>query len=66
MGSGSHVLLIAEQGDSRLPNYAALPGDNDAKSAAALRTANDSISRVTPLMIRLTPTNVPIAQLELE
>jgi len=49
-----------------LPNHAALPGDNDAKSTAALRTANDSISRVTPLTIKLTPTNVPIAQLELD
>lgn len=51
---------------AHLPNHAALPGDNDARSAAALRTANDSISRVMPLMIRLTPTNVPIAQLELD
>jgi hypothetical protein len=48
-----------------LPNHAALPGDNDGKSTAALR-ANDIISRLTPLMIRLTPTNVPIAQLELD
>jgi hypothetical protein len=32
----------------------------------ARRTANDSITRVTPLMIMLTPTKVPIAQAELD
>jgi len=26
---------------AHLPNHGVLPGDNDAKSAAALRTAND-------------------------
>ena len=30
------------------------------------RTASDIITRVTPLMIMLTPTSVPIAQAELE
>ena len=35
-------------------------------AAAALRTANDSITRATPLMIMLTPTKVPIAQTELD
>ncbi len=39
---------------------------NYAIAAVALRTANDSITRVTPLMIMLTPTNVPIAQTELD
>jgi hypothetical protein len=34
--------------------------------AVTLRTANDSITRVTPLMIMLTPTKVPIAQPELD
>ncbi len=34
--------------------------------ATALRTANDSITRVTPLIIMLTPTKVPIAQTELD
>ena len=35
-------------------------------AAATLRTANENITRVTPLIIMLTPTNVPIAQTELE
>jgi hypothetical protein len=30
------------------------------------RTADDIITRATPLMIMLTPTSVPIAQAELE
>jgi hypothetical protein len=34
--------------------------------SATLRTANDSITRVTPLMIMLTPTSVPIAHAELD
>ena len=34
--------------------------------SVALRTANDSITRVTPLTIMLTPTSVPIAQAELD
>jgi hypothetical protein len=33
---------------------------------AIFRTAIDSISRVTPLMIMLIPTKVPIAHTELE
>jgi len=37
-----------------------------ATAAAVLRTANDSITRATPLMIMLTPTKVPIAQTELD
>ena len=40
--------------------------DNYATAAVALRTANDSITRVTPLMIMLTPTKMPIAQAELD
>ena len=35
-------------------------------AAATLRTANDNITRVTPLIIMLTPTSVPIAHIELE
>lgn len=34
--------------------------------AAILRTAKENITRVTPLIIILTPTKVPIAQTELE
>jgi hypothetical protein len=37
-----------------------------AAAAATLRTANENIARVTPLIIMLTPTSVPIAQTELE
>jgi hypothetical protein len=36
-----------------------------ATAVVTLRTANDSITRVTPLMIMLTPTRMPIAQAEL-
>jgi hypothetical protein len=32
----------------------------------AFRTASDSITRVTPLMIMLTPTRTPIAHAELD
>jgi hypothetical protein len=38
----------------------------DAMVSAALRTANETITRVTPLKMRLTPTKVPIAQAELD
>src|SRR6266851_9775365 len=58
---GLNVLQTAQ-----LTNHAALNGDTEANAAVALRTANDSSSRVTPLMIRLTPTRVPIAQAELD
>jgi hypothetical protein len=34
--------------------------------SVAFRTADDSITRVTPLTIMLTPTKVPIAQAELD
>ncbi len=34
-------------------------------AVVALRTASDSITRVMPLMIMLTPTKMPIAQTEL-
>ena len=40
-------------------------GGNYATAVVTLRTANDSITRVTPLMIMLTPTRTPIAQAEL-
>jgi hypothetical protein len=40
--------------------------ENHASAAATLRTANENITRVTPLIIMLTPTSVPIAQTELE
>lgn len=43
-------------------NYAAI----DATVAEALRTANDSMTRVMPLIIKLTPTKVPIAQAALD
>jgi hypothetical protein len=46
--------------------WVALKSDSYATAAAVLRTANDSINRETPLMIILTPTNVPIAQAELD
>jgi hypothetical protein len=38
----------------------------DAIVSVALRTVSDTITRVTPLMIMLTPTSVPIAQIELD
>jgi hypothetical protein len=38
---------------------------NYATAVVTLRTANDSITRVAPLMIMLTPTRTPIAQAEL-
>jgi len=40
-------------------------GENYATAVVTLRTANDIITRVTPLMIMLTPTRIPIAQKEL-
>ncbi len=39
--------------------------ENYTTAVVTLRTANDSITRVTPLMIMLTPTRIPIAQKEL-
>jgi hypothetical protein len=39
---------------------------NYTTAVVSLRTANDSITRVTPLMIMLTPTRMPIAQAELD
>ncbi len=39
---------------------------NYAAAVVTLRSANDSITRVTPLMIMLTPTRTPIAQAELD
>jgi hypothetical protein len=62
--SSSHAKLASRR--KRRPDYAALRGGNDANSVAALRTVNESIIRETPLMIKLTPTRVPIAQAELE
>ena len=43
-----------------------VPNERHAAAAATLRTANENITRVTPLIIMLTPTSVPIAQTELE
>lgn len=37
-------------------------GEGHAAAAACLGTPNENITRVTPLIIMLTPTNVPIAQ----
>lgn len=37
-------------------------GEGHAAAAASLRTANENVTRVTPLIIMLTPTNVPIVQ----
>ena len=51
-------LLVPSKLDARPENYAA--------AVVTLRTANDSITRVTPLMIMLTPTRTPIAQAELD
>ena len=42
------------------------PKRNYATAVAIRRTANDSITRVTPLMSRLMPTSVPITQAELD
>ena len=42
------------------------PSSGYAIAVTALRTANDSITRVAPLRIMLTPTKVPIAQAELD
>ena len=46
-----------------MDSYAAFGND---VGALIRRTAIDIISRVTPLMIMLTPTSVPIAQAELD
>ena len=43
-----------------------LNSDDYAAAAAVLRTAIDNITRETPLINILTPTNVPIAQAELD
>ena len=63
-----YTFLIADmaQVDRLSPPHAALGGENDASLATAFRTANANINRVTPLMIMLMPTNVPIAHLELD
>jgi len=52
--------------NTRTPNNGALNNGNYAAAVVTLRTANDSITRVTPLMIMLTPTRTPIAQAELD
>lgn len=51
-----------------IPNSPCSPSDQTtyAAAAVALRTASESITRVTPLIIMLTPTKVPIAQTELD
>ena len=41
-------------------------GEVQAAAAESLRAANENITRVMPLIIILTPTNVPIAHIELE
>jgi hypothetical protein len=46
--------------------YAANDVGADDADDVALRTANETITRVTPLKMRLTPTKVPIAQAELD
>jgi hypothetical protein len=46
-------------------DYAAFAGGNSMADVAR-RTANDSMTRLNPLMIRLAPTKVPIAHAELE
>jgi len=43
-----------------------IPDVSHDPTAATLRTANENITRVKPLIIMLTPTNVPIAHIELE
>jgi len=52
-------------GSQRSPTARSL-GERHAAAPATLRTANDNITRVTPLIIMLTPTNVPIAHTELD
>jgi len=53
-GAGHPALWSVEHW--RAPN-----NGNYTTAVASLRTANDSITRVTPLMIMLTPTRMPIA-----
>jgi hypothetical protein len=48
-----------------VPDHERTNNGNYATAVVTLRTANDSITRVTPLMIMLTPTRTPIAQAEL-
>ena len=48
-----------------VPDHERTNNGNYATAVVTLRTANDSITRVTPLMIMLTPTRMPIAQKEL-
>src|SRR5208282_1051920 len=47
-------------------HYAANDDGDDDVLSVALRTANDIITRATPLKIMLIPTSVPIAQAELD
>ena len=46
--------------------FRSFPMWSHAVAPASLRTANDIITRVMPLIIMLTPTKTPIAQTELE
>ena len=57
-GGGTQLSGVSNTGAPNNGNYAA--------AVVTLRTANDSITRVTPLMIMLTPTRTPIAQAELD
>ena len=47
-------------------NHYAANDEGGEITSVALRTASDIITRETPLMIKLTPTSVPIAQAELD
>ena len=60
------VWLTACQGRCQASGRYAASDDGGDMTFVALRTASDSITRATPLMIRLTPTSVPIAQAELD
>jgi hypothetical protein len=59
-----HLLPVSRDNLGSRPSdgYAAI----DVTAPVSLRNANDSITRASPLMSKLTPTSVPIAHSELE
>jgi hypothetical protein len=66
---GSRLFSLSTSRSKTTDDLAASSTGLDVSSyaaAATLRTANDNITRVTPLMIMLTPTKTPIAQTALD
>ena len=65
-GGISNSTSNTQQNTAALRFRAAVQAARGNAESVTLRTATDTINRVTPLMIMLTPTSVPIAQAELE